>query len=250
MKAVFYLTLFLTVVGCQKNTLENAWQEELLLQIDELRQNQIALQKDVADLNAKLAAKPEPKQDAKRITSVPFTSANILGDKSASIAILEISDFECPFCARHARDVWPKLKAEFIDAGVVQYALLDYPLSFHPGAKEAAVAVRCAGEQGKYWEMYGDIFQDRGQSRKEQYKPLAEKNALEMMTYTACFNNPATMAAVNADIALGDKLGVDGTPRFLFGHVKNGQLTDLKLLKGARDFETFSDIIKDMQASL
>ena len=80
------------------------------------------------------------------------------------------------------------------------------------GCPSFSVAVRCAGEQGKYWEMYSAIFEDRGVTRKEQYKPVAEKLDLELFSYSACFNNPASMAAVNADIALGDKLGVDGTP--------------------------------------
>lgn len=233
------------------NEISKRWQEELLLQLDELRQKQIALEKDVTELKVQLieAEKaPQPKKTIdKKVREIPFTAPFVLGDKYAKIAILEISDFECPFCARHARDVFPKLKAEFMDKGIVQYGLLDYPLSFHPGAKEAAVAVRCAGEQGKYWDMYTDIFADRGKTRKEHYKPLAENLGLDLLTYTACFNNPATTAAVNADIAFANKLGIDGTPRFLFGYLNNGQLTDVKLLKGARDFDAFKAILDEMQ---
>ena len=88
----------------------NGWQEELLLQVDELRQKQITLEKDMIALKTQLAEaeKPEavPKPAEKKIREMVFNPPVVLGDKNAKIAILEVSDFECPFCARHAREVF------------------------------------------------------------------------------------------------------------------------------------------------
>ena len=42
--------------------------------------------------------------------------------------------------------------------GKVRIAYRDFPLSFHPNAKPAAVAARCAGAQGKFWEMHDALF--------------------------------------------------------------------------------------------
>lgn len=253
--------LILILLGCDKQEVESSgsasrdiWVDELLLQLDELRSDQAASKAEVLELKSALSALDKRiskiRGQLSREDGVPFVPFRRLGGVNAPIALLEISDYECPYCARHSRDVFPRIKSEFVDKNIVQYGVLDYPLASHPGARKAAVAVRCAGEQGKYWEMYSATFADRGKTRKQQYLPLAEKLGLDVLTYTACFNNPATMAAVNADIALGNRLGVDGTPRFLFGFVNNGQLTDIKLLKGARDFEAFKAVIEDMQAKL
>jgi len=50
---------------------------------------------------------------------VSLENAERLGDRSASVVVIEYSDFECPFCARFTQEVMPSLKAEYVDRGVV-----------------------------------------------------------------------------------------------------------------------------------
>ena len=69
----------------------------------------------------------------------------VLGKPEAKIAIVEFSDYQCPFCKRHHQDTFPKLKARYIDTGAVKYLFRDYLLPFHNEAKAAAVAANCVG---------------------------------------------------------------------------------------------------------
>lgn len=229
---------------------DEGWRDELLLQLNELRSNQIKLNREVSILKdqlAKLQANKTTGNEEGVANRLFLNEKTALGSDQSNIAIIEISDFECPYCARHAREVFPILKAEFIDTGIARYDLMDYPLSFHPGAKNAAVAVRCAGEQGKYWDAYSKLFEDRGRTRNEHYKPVMDALNLDWESYIECYNDSKILTLVEDDIAQGKQLGIDGTPRFIFGIVERGQLTNIKMLKGARDIETFRQAIADMQ---
>lgn len=81
---------------------------------------------------------------------------NILGQKTAPVVLVEYSDFECPFCARHEVSM-KKLQADFGDKIALVYR--NFPLEFHPQAQKAAEASECAGAQGKFWEMHDKVFE-------------------------------------------------------------------------------------------
>lgn len=82
----------------------------------------------------------------------------MLGDTNAKITIVEFSDFECPFCARHFTQTYPEIKSNYIDKGIVRLIFKNYPLPFHSSAQKAAEAAECAKEQGKFWEMHDRLF--------------------------------------------------------------------------------------------
>lgn len=85
-----------------------------------------------------------------------------LGQTSAKVTLVEFSDYQCPFCARHFSQTEPQLIKEYIDTGKVKFYYRDFPLSqIHPGAQKAAEAARCAGDQGKYWEYHDLVFQNQ-----------------------------------------------------------------------------------------
>lgn len=85
-----------------------------------------------------------------------------LGSTSAKVTLIEFSDYQCPFCARHFTQTEGQLKKEYIDTGKVKFYYRDFPLSqIHPGAQKAAEAARCAGDQNKYWEYHDLVFQNQ-----------------------------------------------------------------------------------------
>lgn len=84
------------------------------------------------------------------------------GNANAKVTLIEFSDYECPFCERHFTQTEGQIKKEYIDKGLVKFYYRDFPLSqIHPGAQKAAEAVRCAGDQGKYWEYHDLVFQNQ-----------------------------------------------------------------------------------------
>ncbi len=81
------------------------------------------------------------------------------GAEGAKAVMMEFSDYECPYCQRFAAGPLVGLKSSFVDSGEMLFIFRDFPLeSIHPSARKAANAVRCAGEQNKYFEMHDLIF--------------------------------------------------------------------------------------------
>jgi protein-disulfide isomerase len=75
---------------------------------------------------------------------LPIGQSPTLGSSSARVAIVEFSDFQCPYCGRYAREVLPQIRREFIDTGGVKYVFRHLPLKLHPSAELAAVSAEYA----------------------------------------------------------------------------------------------------------
>lgn len=62
----------------------------------------------------------------------------------AKVALVEFSDFECPFCQRFHQETIDQIMSDYVDNEKIIYVYRDFPLSFHePKASEAAVAANC-----------------------------------------------------------------------------------------------------------
>ncbi len=79
------------------------------------------------------------------------------GTKNAKITIVEYSDFDCPFCKTNA-DTLEQLFKDKKYEGKINFVYKNFPMSYHKDAKAASMAVECAGEQGKFWEMHDKMF--------------------------------------------------------------------------------------------
>lgn len=86
----------------------------------------------------------------------------VLGNKDATVTIVEFSDFECPYCRIFFNDTFAQLKKEYVETGKVAVYYRHFPLPFHPLATPFAIATECANEQGKFWELHDKIFKSQG----------------------------------------------------------------------------------------
>jgi protein-disulfide isomerase len=180
---------------------------------------------------------------AQRVAQQPPTGGKIdvsadddavLGDKDAPVTIIEFSDYECPFCSRFWSDTLPQLKREYIDTGKVKLVYRDFPLSIHPNAQIAAEAAECAGEQGKYWEMHDQIFENQGQLGEGALKQWALGLGLDSGKFNSCLDSGKFTSEVQKDLADGSAVGASGTPTFFI----NG-----RKIVGAQPFSAFKAII-------
>jgi protein-disulfide isomerase len=88
------------------------------------------------------------------------SSWHAIGRDDAPVTILEFTDLQCPFCRQFHEETFPMIKKNYIDTGKVRFVSRDMPLkAVHPYAQKAAEAVRCAGDQGKYWELRNAILE-------------------------------------------------------------------------------------------
>ncbi len=76
------------------------------------------------------------------------------GNPDAPVVLVEWADFQCPYCVRVTALV-DRLLEQRDD---VQVVFKHFPLSFHPAALPAALAVEAAGKQGRFWEMHDALF--------------------------------------------------------------------------------------------
>src|SRR5215469_4441987 len=112
--------------------------------------------------------------EPKRVT---FDSSGhpTLGPGDASVTIVEFTDFQCPFCKR-SEDTVKQLRAHYGDK--VQFVHMDFPLSFHSHALDAAKAARCANEQGKFWQYRDALFADQSKLSSNDLKATAKQLGL------------------------------------------------------------------------
>ena len=83
------------------------------------------------------------------------------GPDDAAVTLVEYTDYQCPFCQRHFQQTSGLIEENYVDNGKIRYITKDLPLSFHPNAHAASQAARCAGDQGKYWEMHDALFENQ-----------------------------------------------------------------------------------------
>jgi len=179
---------------------------------------------------------PEGESEANAAAAVPF---NDLGSVDAPIAMIEFSDLQCSFCARHASQTFPELRRNYIDTGKLRYAVRDLPLPIHGHAVPAAVAARCAGEQGKFWEMRQAIYLARGRLDREPYAAMAGELGLDVDRFEACRRDDRQLANVRADAALAAAEGIASTPAFVIGRIVDGEFKG-ETIVGAKPYAVFA----------
>lgn len=215
--------------------------EEILSQLAELREEVATLRGELAAVSEKLDGLEKPGSAVAPAgpSMIPLPAEPHLGSAKAEFAIIEYSDFQCPFCARHFREVLPDLQKHYIDTGKVRYWLQDFPLSFHPQAAQAAVAVRCAGQQGGYWPMHDALFQNASALVPELYTKFAGDLGLDLKKFSTCMSDTSMLAKVHEISAQGERYGVSGTPKFFIGRIKNNKMVDVSVINGAQGFAVF-----------
>lgn len=219
----------------------NEWMvEEVLDHLRELREDMAEVKNDIKAIKVALSVLD---QGTATNPNIILNNQNVLGDKTAKIAIVEFSDYECPYCARHANAVFPLLKEKYIDTGKVAYHVRDFPLSFHSRAKSAAIATRCASGQDKYWQMREKIFQSKGSLNQEYYTKVAAELELDGKEFQRCFQDEDSMRKLEEDVSYGNSIGVSGTPRFYVGKVDGSALKEVVVISGAQSLGVFSEVI-------
>jgi len=144
-----------------------------------------------------------------------------LGDADAPVTIYEYSDFQCPFCARTAAEVVPKLDTDYLATGKAK--LIFKPMTFiGQESKWAAEAAACASDQGKFWEYHNKLFEEqkgenKGAFKVENLKLFAQEIGLNQGDFNTCFDegkHTADIADINSE---AQNRGVNSTPTFFVG---------------------------------
>jgi len=154
--------------------------------------------------------------------------APILGPAAAPVTLVEFTDFQCPYCRQFHTTTFPLLKKKYIDTGKVRFTQHDLPLQFHGNAVQAAEAVRCAGDQNRYWQMRDVVAANPAKLNRAGLEGLARSRKYEQAVKT------------EAEKALRSR--IRGTPSFILGRTTPEGVDGL-LIPGAISLEDFSRLI-------
>ena len=190
--------------------------------------------KSGAGVRAQAAKRPRPKgPDPKKTYAFPVGNSPTKGPADALVTVIEISDFEWPFCKR----VGPTLKQITDKYGDdVRIVFKHNPLSFHKRAMAAANASMCANEQEKFWEMHDAIFENMRKLKDEDLQSYASKVGLNMDKFKSCYAANKYRKQILNDQRTAVALGARGTPAFFV----NG-----RFLSGAQSFDKFEALIDE-----
>lgn len=137
----------------------------------------------------------------------------IQGNLDAKVRVVVFSDFQCPYCANYYKQI-QQVAAEFGDDVALVYK--DMPLQFHQQAPGAALAARCAQEQGKFWEaaelLYSTQKEWGAAKDNEVFKGYANQVGLEGERFSQCIDEGRYDDLVQKDFEEARAFGVAGTP--------------------------------------
>ncbi len=168
-----------------------------------------------------------------------------------SVAVVEFSDFECPYCGKHARSVLDKINRDYVDTAQVAYVFRQLPLdAVHPHAVDAAKASSCAGEQGRFWEMHDRLFVDQSFASPNVFEGYASHiRGLDTESFRACLRS-SSFNDIAEDQKEAARLGVRSTPSFFIGRIEadGKRVSAMKKINGVVSYEEFSRAIDDVIA--
>lgn len=188
-------------------------------------------------------AAPDP-ETATNVIPVDFKKDHIRGSTNADIAVIEYSDFECPFCKR----VHPTMQ-QLLDQnkGKIMWIYRHYPLSFHQNAEKEAEASECVNELGgntAFWKFTDLIFErttSNGTGIALDALPgMAKESGVNEQKFQSCLDSGKYAQPIAQQEQEGATSGIQGTPGTIVLNLKTQQN---RIVSGAQPLQNFQDAI-------
>lgn len=207
--------------------------------LKELRQIRLLLEnQQKAPKSAQAAPSTEPVK--MKIGTGPF-----LGRPDAPLTLVEFSDYQCPFCKQFHTATFDQLRKEYIDQGKLRFISRDLPLEMHSNAGRAAQAARCAGDQGRFWQMRDLLIANAGNLGPEALLVYAHRLSLDAAKFSGCLETGQHQSEVQEDADLANSLGIIATPTFILGRTTAEGVDGVKFL-GALPYAAFDAKVKEL----
>ena len=208
------------------------------------REQADAILVELRDLHKELLAQranPAPAAEAQAPATVRLADVGtqVLGAANAAVTVVEFTDYQCPFCKRFHDRTWPEIRKNYVDTGKVRFVVRDLPLPFHEHAMPAAIAARCANEQGKYWPARELLFGSQETLTAEAVRKAMVSIGVAAAAFDECARRPDWQQSIQVDVAEADRIGINGTPGFVIARRSGGQLEGALVL-GAQPYSVFA----------
>ncbi|MGQ0560296.1 MAG: DsbA family protein [Gemmatimonadota bacterium] len=193
----------------------------------------------IALLLVLVCAVPLKAQDQKMAERAAMN--RLKGQQNAIVTVYEIADFQCPYCARFSREVFPRIDSAYVRTGKAKWIFVNFPLPTHANAWAAAEAAMCAGGvSDKFWPMHDKLFLMQAEwAVSPNASALFGKYAQEVGTnagaYAACIGDDRMAPLIVRDLLNAAGAGVSGTPAFV--------VNNEPIFAGYRPFEEWQTIL-------
>lgn len=159
-----------------------------------------------------------------------FVGERTRGNAAAPVTVYEMSDFQCPWCGRFAREVLPEVEREYVATGKVKLVFINFPLPMHPNAVPAAELAMCAAKQHKFWPVHDLLFrtQERWGELPEPgswFLALADSAHLNRQELLGCLRAHETRDLIESDAQASVRTGAHSTPSF---YIEGGMMAGLQ----------------------
>jgi protein-disulfide isomerase len=136
--------------------------------------------------------------------------APVLGNPDGNVTVVEFFDYRCPYCKTVAHSFIDLFESD----GNVRFVLKEFPI-LGADSEFAAKAALAAHMQGKYREMHIALMDFKGKVTSEDVRRLAAGVGIDVARLERDMQSPAIIDSINRNLALGEALGVRGTPAFV-----------------------------------
>ncbi|HMK21631.1 MAG TPA: thioredoxin domain-containing protein [Terriglobales bacterium] len=162
------------------------------------------------------------------------------GPANSSVTIVEFSDLQCPHC-KDAQPVIEKLLAAEPNA---RFVFQNYPLPMHNWANKAAAYADCVGRTSNdaFWKFVQGTFDEQSNitesNVEDKLASIADGAGVKGADVAVCAAKPDTRARIEKSLALGQEVGVTGTPTLYINGRKIGSVVGIPedVLKGLVEF--------------
>jgi len=187
---------------------------------------------------------PQPAVPQPTSAKVTNQTGFVLGRADAPLTMIEFTDLQCPFCREYVTVTFDEIKRNWIDTGKLRYVSRDFPLDFHPQALAAARAARCAGEQGRFWEMRMNLMRNANLLSSDYITRTAADLKLDARAFATCTASAKFDRDIQADLLEGVKISISGTPTFVIG--RTAATIEGPMLVGALPYVQFDAKLREV----
>lgn len=148
----------------------------------------------------------EKEKDQVHAHEAPF-----IGNKDGDVTVVEFFDYRCGFCRRAYGEVKKLLEED----SNVKIILKEYPIMGQDHS--LSLAALAAHKQDKYAEYHDALMKLEDSSDEKMLKKIAKDIGLNLKRWEADRNSKELRNQVIKNIALGQRLSINGTPTFIIG---------------------------------
>jgi len=145
-----------------------------------------------------------------------------IGNANSKVVLTEFGDYQCFACATWHPYIKDTIIPQYQDRVLIVFK--NFPLEMHKNAQSASQAVEGAALQGKFWEMHNIVYDNQKNWENEsdpnkKFEEYARQIGLNIDQWKKDRDSAKVKDLIKADVQLGTRLNLPGTPAFLINGV-------------------------------